>query len=207
MQATGVNYEVQWDNSAPASAQPLPPGPPPQQDGTLAQKIRTLHHPVASIFHLVWKVGALLTYLFGTLFISQWVVIFIVCITFLAFDFWTVKNVSGRLMVGLRWWNEIKEDGSNEWIFESKEDKSTINSFEKVIFWGALFIAMAIWAVFAIVNIMKPQWLVITVVGIVLTFANILGYIKCARESRKQIKSMATNYLAGQMVNQALNRV
>ncbi len=25
----------------------------------------------------------------------------------LAFDFWTVKNVSGRLLVGLRWWNEV----------------------------------------------------------------------------------------------------
>ena len=25
----------------------------------------------------------------------------------LALDFWTVKNVSGRLMVGLRWRNEV----------------------------------------------------------------------------------------------------
>jgi hypothetical protein len=26
----------------------------------------------------------------------------------LAFDFWTVKNVTGRLLVGLRWWNEVR---------------------------------------------------------------------------------------------------
>jgi len=39
----------------------------------------------------------------------------------LAFDFWTVKNVSGRLMVGLRWWNKIEEDGTSTWIFESKK--------------------------------------------------------------------------------------
>ena len=41
-----------------------------------------------------------------------------------SFDFWTVKNVSGRLLVGLRWWNEIHEDGSNIWVFESKEVSS-----------------------------------------------------------------------------------
>ena len=39
----------------------------------------------------------------------------------LAFDFWTVKNVSGRLMVGLRWWNKIEEDGTSTWMFESKK--------------------------------------------------------------------------------------
>jgi hypothetical protein len=44
--------------------------------------------------------------------------IFIVCVLLLAFDFWTVKNVSGRLLVGLRWWNEILPDGSNEWRYE-----------------------------------------------------------------------------------------
>ena len=35
------------------------------------------------------------------------------------FDFWTVKNVSGRILVGLRWWNEVKED-QTVWIFEAK---------------------------------------------------------------------------------------
>ena len=26
----------------------------------------------------------------------------------------------GRLLVGLRWWNDVKDDGSNVWVFESK---------------------------------------------------------------------------------------
>ena len=39
----------------------------------------------------------------------------------LAFDFWTVKNVSGRLMVGLRWWSEVRADGSTDWKFEAQE--------------------------------------------------------------------------------------
>ena len=34
------------------------------------------------------------------------------------------KNVSGRLLVGLRWWNETTDEGSN-WRFESLEEASS----------------------------------------------------------------------------------
>lgn len=57
-------------------------------------------------------------YIFCTWFSANFVMIFIVCVLLLALDFWTVKNVSGRLLVGLRWWNEIMPDGSSEWRFE-----------------------------------------------------------------------------------------
>lgn len=35
-----------------------------------------------------------------------------------------VKNVSGRLLVGLRYWNEVTDEGSN-WRFESLEEVRT----------------------------------------------------------------------------------
>ena len=75
---------------------------------------------VACFFHLFFKGAALAMYLIGLLLLKNFVAGFIVCILLLAFDFWTVKNVSGRLLVGLRWWNEVKEDGTNVWVFESK---------------------------------------------------------------------------------------
>lgn len=31
------------------------------------------------------------------------------------------QNVTGRLLVGLRWWNNMKPDGSSEWVFESHQ--------------------------------------------------------------------------------------
>lgn len=61
------------------------------------------------------------TYLFGQWFFQSFAVILISCVVLLAADFWTVKNVSGRLLVGLRWWNEVKDDGVSIWIFESQE--------------------------------------------------------------------------------------
>ena len=30
-----------------------------------------------------------------------------------ALDFWVVKNISGRILVGLRWWNEINDLGES----------------------------------------------------------------------------------------------
>jgi hypothetical protein len=49
------------------------------------------------------------------------VLIFILVILLLAADFWNVKNVSGRLLVGLRWWNEVSEEGTSIWVFETAD--------------------------------------------------------------------------------------
>lgn len=32
-----------------------------------------------------------------------------------------LQNVTGRLLVGLRWWNQIDEDGKSLWVFEAKK--------------------------------------------------------------------------------------
>jgi hypothetical protein len=146
-------------------------------------KSKSYSHPIACIFHLLFKIAALITYLFGYLLIGSFVTIFIVCIVFLALDFWIVKNITGRLLVGLRWWNEIKEDGTNEWIFESIEDKTIINSKEKFLFWITLLITPIFWILFAIASIIKlnPQWLVIVIVALFLNITNIAGYIKCSK--------------------------
>lgn len=35
------------------------------------------------------------------------------------------KNVAGRTLVGLRYWNEVDEEGESAWVFESR-DVSTL---------------------------------------------------------------------------------
>ena len=51
-----------------------------------------------------------LSYLFGGLVLSQ-VQLFILVTMLGAVDFWVVKNVSGRLLVGLRWWSDFDDQG------------------------------------------------------------------------------------------------
>jgi len=96
------------------------------------------------IFHLLFKSLALLVYLFSGLFTSSYIFVAVVVILLLAFDFWTVKNVTGRLLVGLRWWVYVKEDGSNEWVFEALENMEQINANDSRIFWLGLYAPMLV---------------------------------------------------------------
>lgn len=64
---------------------------------------------------------AVVAYLLCGWFSDSFITNFVVIVLLLSFDFWTVKNVSGRLMVGLRWWNYVDEDGNSHWVFESRK--------------------------------------------------------------------------------------
>lgn len=40
----------------------------------------------------------------------------------LAADFYYLKNIAGRRLVGLRWWNEVDTStGDSHWVFESQD--------------------------------------------------------------------------------------
>lgn len=69
------------------------------------------------------QVAAILTYLVCGLFSASYVINFVITIAMLAIDFWTVKNVTGRLLVGLRWWNDVDERGASTWKFESLDQQ------------------------------------------------------------------------------------
>lgn len=145
-------------------------------------------HPFAITFHLLWKIAAILTYLFGGLLTSiikaNSMAAIIFCIIFLAFDFWTTKNVSGRLLAGLRWWNQVKPDGTNAWLFESLEDNTLINPVESKIFWLPVLLSPIFWVIFTIKNLFSfPswEWLPVCLLAVILQCSNGVGYIKCAR--------------------------
>ena len=68
-------------------------------------------HPVASVYHVGFKLAALFVYVTCEWFETHFVLVFVTCVMLLAADFWVTKNVSGRLLVGMRYWNEIDEEG------------------------------------------------------------------------------------------------
>ena len=69
------------------------------------------------------QAGALAFYILSSLFFNSFVIIFVVTVFLAALDFWVVKNVSGRILVGLRWWNEIDDMGESVWKFESLDQE------------------------------------------------------------------------------------
>lgn len=164
-------------------------------------------HPVAAFFHVAFKVVALLTYLTMNWFFSDYFVVgFVVITLLLAFDFWTVKNVTGRLLVGLRWWNEVNEDGTTKWRFESAEGKQ-VNEMEKLFFWITMLITLVLWVLFAVFNVLglRFETLLLTVVAIALTLSNLIGYFKCAKDAGQQMRNYATQMIVQQATRQALS--
>ena len=154
--------------------------------------LKDSRHPWVAFFHVFFKAAALVAYLLGTSFTDNFVLVFVTCILLLAMDFWTVKNVSGRLLVGLRWWNEIAEDGENIWKFESIQDPSELRPSDSTLFWTAMVGAAAIWCTFALSAVLslKISWLLIVLIAVTLQCSNVVGYYRCRKDAGKQMQEM-----------------
>ncbi|KAL7322087.1 Golgi apparatus membrane protein tvp23 [Mucor circinelloides] len=159
-----------------------------RNNGAIRDYFQQSSHPVASFFFLAFRTGALLTYLLGSFFSNNFTLIFVLVILLLAFDFWTTKNVSGRLLVGLRWWNEIQHDGSNKWVFESANPNRKSNSADSQLFWVVLYGTPLIWGIFAFSCIltMKVSWLFIVVIAIAMNAANVYGFSQCDKDAKRR---------------------
>lgn len=144
-------------------------------------------HPQAAFFTVLFKSLAIGAYVFGSFFTANFVLVFVFVILCLAADFWTVKNVTGRLLVGLRWWNHVKEDGTSEWKFEAKHNENN-NNQDSRLFWTSLYLTPCIWILLCIACIVKfnIKWLPLTLVGIALNAAQLWGYWKCRKNANAQ---------------------
>lgn len=158
-------------------------------------------NPGVSFFTLLFRVACVLTYMFCSWFTSNFVMVFVVCVLLSAADFWTVKNVSGRVLVGLRWWNYVDEAGENQWVFESLPDKSRIDERNSRLFWGALYVTPIVWCLLLIGAILQfaLTWILVVLVALTLTGSNLVGYYKCQKDHKAQAQQYATNFLFSQV--------
>lgn len=110
-----------------------------------------------------------------------------------------MQNVTGRLLVGLRWWNRINDDGTNEWIFESHEDMTEIDALDSQVFWTGLYGTPAVWALLFVVAVLKfnVQWALIVAIALLLNAANIIGYTKCKKDARQKMHSLMSQGALG----------
>ncbi|KAM9305554.1 Golgi apparatus membrane protein TVP23 homolog A [Gastrophryne carolinensis] len=164
-----------------------------------------IRHPLATFFHLFFRIGAIIAYLCCDWFSKSFVTCFVTILLLLSFDFWSVKNVTGRLLVGLRWCNQIDEDGKSNWIFEAKKippNCSASTEVEAQIFWLGLIICPVIWTIFFFSTLfsMKLKWLALVIAGISLQSANLYGYIHCKTSSQQNVAGRtASRFLSQQL--------
>lgn len=95
-----------------------------KEDITITNFINKASNPLICIFTIIFKIGAICSFILLDIFVKNEAIAYLVVIILSAADFWTTKNISGRILVGLRWWNEVKENGEEVWIFESKNESN-----------------------------------------------------------------------------------
>ena len=175
----------------------------------------TANNPVACMFHIGFKGLSLFSFIFLNAFLGNDILTFIVVVVFASFDFWTVKNITGRLLVNLRWWSEIDEYGNEQWIYESEESRKValqaalqvgdvdeverlkkqglkraeVGATDSYIFWTALYLTPMAWAFFFIVELFsfKFFWMVATGVCFSLSFMNAQGFYYCRRDHKEKL--------------------
>ncbi|GKZ84872.1 Golgi apparatus membrane protein tvp23 [Aspergillus niger] len=173
--------------------QPLQP-----QQGELNWRLSA--HPITLLFFLGFRIGALLMYLFGVLFIKNFVLVFIITLLILSADFYYLKNIAGRRLVGLRWWNEVNtSSGDSTWVFESSDPTTrTITATDKRFFWLSLYVTPALWiglAILAIIRLSSVIWLSLVAIALALTITNTVAFSRCDRFS--QASTFANSAFSG----------
>ena len=103
-------------------------------------------------------------------------------------DFWTVKNVTGRKLVGLRWWSAINEDGTEEWMFESESRE--INQADHRVFWITNYATPVVWVILSFLNILtfSISNSMICIFSAGLSIVNLMAYRRCEKNHNANVK-------------------
>uniref|UniRef100_A0A914YI95 Golgi apparatus membrane protein TVP23 homolog n=1 Tax=Panagrolaimus superbus TaxID=310955 RepID=A0A914YI95_9BILA len=170
-----------------------------------ATGIRSLRHPLVVLAHLGFRATAIFVYVFANWFFSSIIQQFLVILFLLSADFWSVKNVTGRLLVGLRWWNFVDSEGHNHWKFEASKDQSRFDPFERSLFWMGLVVAPAFWGVLVCLAFVTFNWtwMIVAIMGAVMNFANLYGYLRCRWSSTDEFTNYFTKWAFFNMLSRS----
>ncbi|KAF5305637.1 hypothetical protein FQR65_LT07718 [Abscondita terminalis] len=171
----------------------------------------TLVHPYVTFFHIFFRSASVVVYMLCGWFSDSFITSFVTVILLLSMDFWTVKNITGRLMVGLRWWNYVDDNGKSHWVFEARKGPSQnrINERESRIFWFALVLTPIVWCVLFLVALFgfKLKWLLLVIIALILNGANLYGYIKCKVGGSESLGTVTSNFFRQQVLQSAVSMV
>ena len=185
---------------------PLPPSGPSASIQYIQNQLRQSSHPTVVIFHILFKAAALVLYLLANLFVPSkssgidpggaTVSLTVSCVLLLAIDFWTVKNVTGRWLVGLRWWNKV-DDVTTTWIYESADPTTRPpNAFDQSMFWTILYVTPLVWMVLftsALIQF-EVDWILVPIMALALSIANVYGYYQCSSDQRLKFQQVTSDY-------------
>ncbi len=155
-----------------------------QRQGKPRQRVLLLEH-------FAFKIFAFAVYVLSSFVRLGYVATFIFVLILLSVDFWLAKNVCGRLLAGLRWWNVVDEtSGAVVWRFETwtAEERRVAHQAQVKLFWAGLLGQQVLWGVLTAAAVfgLRPAWLLLALIACALNGANVYGYVRCKVNQGKE---------------------
>ena len=149
--------------------------------------------PQVALMTVSLKLLSIIFFLFFNIFTSNEALVMITVILLIAADFWYTKNISGRILVGLRWWNNYDVDTQEDkWIFESKNEIKEPN-IDRKTFWFSLYGFEAIWLILFIWEciMFNFTWAFLCLIALVIIGTNVYGFFRCSKIQQKKAAYLA----------------
>ena len=166
------------------------------------------NHPTISITTSCLKLFPLITYIIFGIFMSNDGLLILFTLLLASCDFWFTKNIAGRILVGLRWWVEIK---NNEEIWRYESSNEIKEGADKGIFWASVYLNSIVWGIFFIFDLItfKFVWGGLTLIMFCLATVNTYEFFKCSKSQQKNLmelsKKIAKKYFNNNNNNNANN--
>jgi len=154
----------------------------------LAGIFKQSSHPLVLFCLYTFRIAAVATYLLCGYLTENFVLSTVVVVVLLAMDFWNARNVAGRRLVGLRYWNTVDDDGESYWVFESRGPSIRSNPVDSKMFWIAIYVFPALWLVILIFSIIRfsISFIPIVVLALVFNMTNAIGFTYADRDAKQR---------------------
>ncbi|KAF5377528.1 hypothetical protein D9615_005242 [Tricholomella constricta] len=178
----------------------------------IAGIFRQSAHPLALFFLFFFRIAAIAVYILCGFFTDNYVLSTVAVVVLLAMDFWNCRNVAGRTLVGLRFWNQpqrpspdfqVDDDGESYWVFESRDPSRPANpidskrlprlhnarvSITRFPPQVALYSFPLLWSALLIVSLLKLgfAFIPIVILALVFNFTNAIGFTYADRDAKQR---------------------
>jgi len=165
-----------------------PNATPSDTEAGLAGIFRQSSHPLVLFCLYLFRTLAIGVYILCGWFTDNYVLSTVAVVVLLAMDFWNCRNVAGRTLVGLRYWNQVDDDGESYWVFESRDPSRPANPIDSKMFWTALYVFPVLWFLLLIVSILKLNVSFLPIVALALVFnvTNVIGFTYADRDAKQR---------------------
>lgn len=157
--------------------------------------VKNSKHPYICCMHIFFKLLSIIIYFLGPYLFknrksyeNDFILTFAITFFLVSLDFYLVKNITGRFLVKMIWWNDVKEDYSNNFVFYSL-DENLLNTTDKNVFWFSLYIFSFHWLIQTIQMLISLQvcWFVLCLLCLILSFCNLFNFWRCSKEQHKVV--------------------